>query len=363
MNVLWLSWRDIKNPSAGGAENLAFEIATRLQKKGTKVTIFTSKFEKSMPKENIKGIKIVRVGSLISCRLHAFFYYRKHKQKFDLVIDEINTLPFLTPLFAREKTITLIHQLAKEYWFMHTTFPINFLGYFLEPLYLKLYRNTPTITVSNSSANDLRQLGFKKINIIREGLCLKPTLVKSKKDQIIYLGRLVKAKGPKKAILAFKEIQKQFKNYQLIIAGTGTRAYVRSLKYLVQKHKLKNVKFPGFVDEKTKLKLLRDSKIILIPSIREGWGLVALEAQSQSCIPVAYNVPGLSDAIKNNKTGILTETKPESMAQQTIRILKNPKLQKELSKNAYKESLNFSWDNTFSDFQKALAGKLSKGAH
>ena len=118
MKILWLSWRDIKNPDGGGAEKVAIEVASRFVKDGIKVTLFTSKFPGAKYKEDIKGVKVIRRGGLITCRLFAFIYYVGRKDEFDLIIDEINTLPFFTPLYARKKALTLIHQLAREYWFL-----------------------------------------------------------------------------------------------------------------------------------------------------------------------------------------------------------------------------------------------------
>ena len=65
MKILWLSWRDIKNPDGGGAEKVAIEVASRFVKDGIKVTLFTSKFPGAKYKEDIKGVKVIRRGGLL----------------------------------------------------------------------------------------------------------------------------------------------------------------------------------------------------------------------------------------------------------------------------------------------------------
>src|SRR3989344_8971553 len=230
MNILWLSWRDITNPAAGGAEKVAIETAKRFTRDGSSVTIFSSRYKKSKNKERIFGVNIIRKGNRLTCRIHAFFYYLNNKQKFDLVVDEINTLPFFAFLYAGQKTRVLIHQLAREYWFKETTFPISFIGYFLEPFWLKLYSNRPTLALSNSTLNDLKKLGFKEIKKYRPGLDFKPQLIKNKENLILFIGRLTKAKGPNDAIESFRQIRKSIPDAKLSIIGRGNSIFIKSLK-------------------------------------------------------------------------------------------------------------------------------------
>ena len=354
MNILWLSWRDIKNPDAGGAEKVAIEVAKRFVRDNSSVTIFTSSFEKAKSQEKVSGVNIIRRGNQLTCRLHAFLYYRKNPN-FDVVIDEINTIPFFSIFYANKKMLALIHQLAREYWFAQTFFPINITGKIIEPLYLSLYKSIPTITVSNSTKNDLVKLGFKKVKVIREGLDISPKTPKSKANLVLFIGRLTPAKNPKDAILAFKIINSKLKSYKLKIVGAGDTNYTRSLKSTVADLKLaKFVDFQGKIDEKTKIKLLLEAKIILIPSIREGWSLVATEANATGCVPIAYNVPGLRDSITDGKTGILAEKSPENLAQAAIDLLSNDPKRLKIAKNGLRSAKNFSWDNTYEDFKALL---------
>lgn len=353
MNILWLSWRDHKNPNAGGAEKFAFEICTRLARDGNHVTLFSSRIKGTKRIESTRNLKIIRGGNLFTCRIHAFFFYLKNRN-FDLVIDEINTIPFFSIFYAKRRLV-LIHQLAKEYWFRNTFFPINFLGYYLESLFLLPYKNTPTITVSDSTRADLKSFRFRDIRVVKEGLDIHPAFPKNKANLVLFIGRLLPAKKPQDAILAFEKISLEFPNLRMIVVGKGKRGFIESLKNLRRKLKLnKKVKFSGYVDEKIKRQLLKDAKIILIPSIREGWGLVATEAQSFGCVPVAYNVPGLRDSIKNQNTGLLVASNPKSLAKATINLLKDKKRLNKIAAHAYKNSLKFNWENSYQAFKKSI---------
>lgn len=355
-NILWLSWRDIKNPDSGGAEKVAIEVASRLVRDKFKVTIFSSRFKNAKPIETIRGVKIIREGGLITCRFYAFLYYLKNKN-FDLIIDEINTLPFFSNFYVKEKKVALIHQLAREFWWSETFFPLNLIGYLLEPLYLKTYRNIPIIACSNSTKKDLLKLGFKNISLYHHGLSVKPLskLLPKKSPNILYIGRLTKPKGPQDAIAAFGTVHKKIPNSKLTIIGNGKPQFAQLLKSQVKKLGLKNyVDILGFVPDKEKINLLKKAKIVLIPSIREGWNMVPIEANAFGAIPIGYNVPGLCDSIQNGKSGMLVNSNPSSLAKETIRILNNERGRQKIAKEGLAWSKNFNWDKTYESFSQIL---------
>ena len=57
------------------------------------------------------------------------------------------------------------------------------------------------------------------------------------------------------------------------------------------------------------------SHLVLIPSIREGWGLIVTESNAMGTPVVAYDVNGLRDSVLDGRNGILVKGKdPESLA-------------------------------------------------
>ena len=117
------------------------------------------------------------------------------------------------------------HQLAREIWWLETTFPINFIGfYFLEPVatWLQSHLNCQTITISNSSKNDLVRFGFdrSKIKIISEGIDnlplenLQKQLPKEPIFTILYHGSLRPMKRPMEVLESFNKFKKLLENQQ-----------------------------------------------------------------------------------------------------------------------------------------------------
>ena len=124
-----------------------------------------------------------------------------------------------------EKVIALIHQLAREFWFYETPFPISYVGYhFLENHWLKKYVNGPTVTVSESTCKDLSDLGFNHVSVVSEGLNFEPLQTLQKKNDtpvVVFSGRLKRAKRPDHAIKAFALVKEKVPDAELWVFGDG----------------------------------------------------------------------------------------------------------------------------------------------
>jgi len=359
MKVLILNWRDIKNPSSGGAEILTHEIAKGLVNRGHDVWQISALFNGAKKKEKIDGVVIERGGHPDARTLfHSvqYFAYKKYKEQFrekvDLVIDEIHGVPFFTSFYVKEKKLALICEVAGELWDIAVLPPFNFFGKFIEKIYPKFYQNLPILTISNSSKNELVKLGFKssKIKILPMGtdsqIVSKPK--KEKTPTLIFLSRISKSKGVEDAIKSIAILKNEFSDIALWIVGRGDDTYLKELAHLVIKLNIqKNIKFLGFVTEKEKSDLLQKAHILITPSTKEGWGLTVHEAGAKMTPVVSYNVPGLRDVVKNKISGIITsENTPESLAKTLKRVLENKIVYQKLQRGALNERNKHDWKNT-----------------
>ena len=367
MNILVLNWRDTKNPKSGGAEIVTLEHAKAWVKKGHSVTWFTSRFSGARKEEKIDGVNIVRRGNFITVYLLAPFFYLFSKNKFDIVIDEIHGLPFFTPLFMKNPKIAFIHEVADEIWDYMFPYPINKIGKFIEPLYFKLYKNTKFWTDADSTIDDLVRKGIKRENciaincpILNKSLTSLPN--KEKIPTFIFVSRVVKMKGIEEVIRAFFYILREIKEANLWIVGDGDRSYVDELKETMRFYSISTrVKFFGHVSEEEKLELMKKAHMLLHASVKEGWGLVVIEAASQGTPSVVYNVSGLRDSVKNGKTGIvLEENNAKEMAKQTIDLLNNKNKYHSFQKNGLLWAKSLTWDKTTSKSLELLAKARNK---
>src|SRR5207245_5962856 len=137
-------------------------------------------------------------------------YRRSVRRNFDLVIDEVNTMPFFSPLWAGIPTFMLIFQLAREVWWYESRFPISAIGYTIEPRYLRVYRHSPVITISRSTALDLRRLGFRgRIAVVPIGIEKgpPPQVSKASIPTFLYVGRLAPSKRLEHMVRALAELR------------------------------------------------------------------------------------------------------------------------------------------------------------
>ncbi len=212
---------------------------------------------------------------------------------------------------------------------------------------MRCYKKRPTITVSQSTKEDLKKLGFHHLTIIPNGLEKKPLdhiPPKPKDLKLVYLGRLKKTKNPEDALKAFKEVQKTFPETNLWIMGKGPL-----LKKLQQKYACPEIKFWGYVSEEKKFSLLKEAHFLLVPSIREGWGQVVIQANSMGTPAIGYKVPGLTDSIKHGRTGYLVNNYKE-MAATIKEIWSDRDKYKQISQNALSWAKNFSWSKSQQSF-------------
>lgn len=362
MKILLLNWRDIKHPLAGGAEISTHEHAKKWVKAGYEVIQFSSSFANAKKIEIIDGIKIIRRGSHYTVHIHAFLYYLLclRKENIDLIVEEFHFLPYFTPLYTKKKKIGFIHEVAGETWFKNTIFPLNILGYIIEPFFFKLYKDVPFITVSRSTKRDLIKLGIKdeNIHIIHNGV--NSINVKNNKEiypTIIYLGKLAKDKGIEDAVHAFYEVQQKFEKANLWVVGKEEQnGFENKIKVIIKNLKMtEKVKFFGYVSEMKKFELLKRAHILIHPSMKEGWGLTVIEAASCATPTVSYNVSGLCDSVLNNKTGLLaTKNNPSELASKVLRLFNDQTLYEKLSRNAIIWSKNFNWKNSTEESMKVI---------
>lgn len=375
MNILILSWRGPGHPNAGGAEISTHEFAKSWVKMGHKVTLFTSHHHNAPKVEYKDGVEIIRKGrETFGVHLKAFLWYLLGKHpEYDLVVDQFHGIPFFTPLYVRAKKLAFIHEVAKEVWqFNQYPFPFNLfvasIGFRVEPHIFRLYRNIPFLTISKSTREDLVAWGIPKenITIIYNGVN-KPQKVtfkeKEKRVTVTYLGALTKDKGIDKAIDVFHYLKTNYsKNCQFWVIGKGNSEYLKSLRKRIDRLGLNNnVKFWGYVSEYRKFNLLERSHVLVNPSVREGWGLVVIEAAEVGTPTVAFNVPGLKDSILDNKTGVLSkEYNIKSLAECIFNLINDKQKYNKMCQNAILWGNKFSWDKATKESLDLLDKLMNK---
>lgn len=361
MRILIFNWRDITHPWAGGAEVYIHEIAKRLAKEH-EITLFCGEYPGCEKETVIDGIKIIRKGGRYSIYLYApIIYLANLRNKYDVIIDCENGIPFFTPIFCKEPKMCVMHHLHKDVFAIETPFYLAWIGKFLETKLMPLvYKDVKFIAVSPSTKKEMTEIGIdkEKIRLIFNGMNGQgiPDWGKKKQNAVIYIGRDKRYKQLDHLLKAFRIVKDNISDAKLTIAGRGNFLDIKSL---ADKLDL-DVEFYGEISENTKVDLLQKANVFVNPSMKEGWGITVIEANRCGTPAIAYNVSGLMDSINNGETGLLVEDgNIEELANAIIKILKDDQFQKQLSKNAFEWSMNFDWDRSSEEFNRQLEQKIS----
>jgi len=170
------------------------------------------------------------------------------------------------------------------------------------------------IAVSNYVKQEMVGLGVppEKVYVVHSGVNLKlyDSIKEPEKEResIVFVGNLLPHKGVKDLIFAFQDVKKEFPEVVLNIIGSGPM--LNSLKVQVSELRLKgNVFFYGRVSEKKKIRLIKSSKCLVLPSIMESFGLVFLEAMACKKPVIAYDIPAARETILDGDNGFLVPQK------------------------------------------------------
>jgi len=353
LNILALNWEDLSNPQAGGAEVHLQEILKRIAQKGHKITLLCSGFPGCKPTEKIDGIKIIRRGSRFNFNFVAPFALRSllRQERWDMVIEDINKIPFFSPLYHRLPLLVVVPHLFSDSVFKEINFVLGTYIYLSEKPISWLYRGFKFMVISQSTKEDLvrRGLPLDDIHVIHCGIDhtlyrLEPSVQKAPVPTVIYLGRLKKYKSIEHLLLAFSQTLKKIPEAKLVIVGEGD--FKESLINLANRLNIKDrVEFTGFVDKGEKVKRLQEAWVAVYPSLKEGWGLTNIEANACGTPVIASNVPGLKDSVVHGKTGLLFEYGDvQKLSDYLVKILSDAEYREKLRQGGLSWTKRFSWD-------------------
>jgi glycosyltransferase involved in cell wall biosynthesis len=362
MKILMLSWRSPGHPQGGGAEGLTQEILKRAVERGHEVTWFSAMWPGAAPTEEVDGVRVVREGAQWSVHLRAWRWLRTRRGDFDLVVDQINTIPFFTPFYVPAAQRRMyIFQTAREFWWRQTPGLFKLIapiGYVAEPLYLRVYRRTKAITISASTRDELAGLGLRPaaIDIIPMANTFASSAELAPKVgplRVIVVGRLEPAKHVEEAIDAFAALQERVPEAALDIAGSGAPAYRAQLEEQIARLGLRDVTFHGRVDEGVKHELMAAAHVHVFCSHREGWGLTVTEAAALGTPSAGYDVPGVRDSIGDVRL-LAPRGDAEAIATRIVGLHGDPELYESVRHEAWERTRSLSYEHTTDAFLKAI---------
>jgi glycosyltransferase involved in cell wall biosynthesis len=160
---------------------------------------------------------------------------------------------------------------------------------------------------------------------------------------LVVLGRLVPHKRVEHAMEAVASLRPEFPGLTLTVIGEGW--WRPELEAAAVRLGVGDcVTFTGFVDEQAKEELLSRSWLMLAPSVKEGWGLMVVEAASHGVPSIAYrSAGGLAESIVDGCTGILVGDDVSAFIDATRRVLSDDLYRAVLGQAAREHVAGYSW--------------------
>jgi glycosyltransferase involved in cell wall biosynthesis len=348
LHILILSDRDWTHPQGGGTGTNLLAQAARWLHWGHRVSVISCSYPGAAACQRVGALTLHRVGGRSTVFPQAIArQWRGLVPDADVVLEVVNGITFLTPLWCRLPRVTLVHHIHRDHYVRELGGKGRLAALMLETLPLRLvYRRTQFLTISRASARDIAAHGIDPRHIeiaylgVEQGAFRPEPARRASEPTLLYLGRLkrykrievvldVLARNPG----AVLELAGDGDHRQALVAEIGARG----LGDRVRMH--------GHVSEERKLELYQRAWINITTSSAEGWGLSVNEAGACGTPSAALRLGGLAEAIDDGRTGILADD-PVELSAKVGRMLADPHLRDSLGRAAHARACEFTWDAT-----------------
>jgi glycosyltransferase involved in cell wall biosynthesis len=348
LHILILSDRDWTHPQGGGTGTNLFAQVARWLHWGHRVSVISCSYPGAAACQRIGELTLHRVGGRSTVFPRAILrQWRGLVPDADVVLEVVNGITFLTPLWCRLPRVTLVHHIHRDHYVRELGGKGRVAALMLETVPLRLlYRHSQFETISQSSARDIAAHGIdpRRIEIsylgVEQGAFRPDPERRAPEPTLLYLGRLKRYKR----IEVVLDVLARNPGAVLELAGDGDHREaleaeidVRGLAHRVRMH--------GHVSEERKLELYQRAWINITTSSAEGWGLSVNEAGACATPSAALRLGGLAEAIDDGRTGILADD-PGELAAKVGRVLGDPNLRESLGRAAHARACEFTWDAT-----------------
>jgi L-malate glycosyltransferase len=364
----------------GGAEKRMYELARRMAQQGHEVHCYSwGWWWVDEGKKDIiyEGIHLHGVGkpkplytnnrrSIKEALLFAFELLPSlWKDNFDVI--DCQGFPFFScfpskfhSMAGKSTLIITLLEVWGDYWYTYLGH-LGFFGRILEKIVLHLSNNM--ISISEKTKKDL--LKIRKIGgtvVIPPGIDyneINKVPPRGEEWDIIFAGRLIKEKRVDLLIRSLSIAKENNPHISCLIVGEGPE--IGYLKILANElNLLPNLQFMEFLEDVPDLfGYMKSAKVFVLPSEREGFGMVVIEANACG-IPVVVVEGSMNasvDLIKDGFNGFIAQPSANDVALKINQALKE---RKELREKCIKSAQEYDWDNLISLLEGYYQNSLIK---
>lgn len=361
LNIVAVNWRDLRDPDGGGAEVHLHQIMRRMVERGHRVTWFSCRFEGASEHDSYDGIEFVRRGRWFDANYVLPRAVKEHlkRERADLVVEDINKIPFYMPLHVDVPVLAVVPHLFGTTVFREAN-PLSAAYVYAWELFIpRVYRRCRFAAISPSTKDDLVRRGVSpaRVDVVLCGLDHERYRAtgggsRYQTPTLIHFGRVRKYKAIDTVIRSFGIIRERLPEARLLVIGDGPE--LGNLRKLTSELGLSAaVDFRGRVPTEELVEILNHVHLFVNASPKEGWGLTVLEANACGVPVVGSNRPGLKDSILDGKTGYLVPFGDvEAFAARGLEILGDEALWHRMSAAALEWAGTMTWERTADEMER-----------
>ncbi len=158
---------------------------------------------------------------------------------------------------------------------------------------------------------------------------IKQRIKLGNRQMVLFVGRLIPRKGVSYLVEAAKQVIKERKDTLFVLVGNGPLRN-QLLSNVISAGLKQHFVFLGDVSEEDLPQIYRCADVFAFPSIQEGQGIVLLEAQASAKPVVAFNISGITEAVRNKETGLLVTPNSTELANAILKLLSDASLREKM---------------------------------
>jgi glycosyltransferase involved in cell wall biosynthesis len=312
----------------GGAERRIYELSRRLASRGHEVHCYGMKWWPGAGEIENEGVHLHGIcppmplyrNGKRSIAEAAFFAGHLLALRSRCDVMDCQNFPYLSCFSAKlvsslqgQRLFLTWHEVWGDYWQEYLG-GLGRAGQLVE--WSAAHLTARNIAVSKRTERDLSGLGARDIQIVPNGIDwqeIRRVPASELQSDVIYVGRLARHKNVDQLIRAVGIVKQQLPGVRALVIGDGPE--MDGLKSLVRSQNLEeNVRFLGFVEDYNEaLALMKSSRVFVMPSTREGFGLAALEANACGLpvVTVKHRMNAVTDLVSENNGVVCSPTEKD----------------------------------------------------
>jgi glycosyltransferase involved in cell wall biosynthesis len=367
LRVLHLGFEDPLMPGAGGGSTRTREINRRLAADGCQVTVLTTRYPGCADglREGVRyehvgigqgGTRLTRLLGYVAALPAAVWA----SPDADLVVEDFLP-PFSSmavPLWTRRPVVGMVQWLHAREKSRQYRLPFHL----VERAAVRTHRRL--IAVSQGTAERLREMNpGVHIDVIGNGV--DPALFEEAPQlgrDVLCIGRLeLGGKGIDLLLQAWAQVCDRIRG-DLVVAGTGPdEARVRQLAARLAI--AERVRFMGWVGGAEKARLLSGSRLVVVPSRAETFGMVAVEALAAATPVVAFDIPCLREVVPPDCGRLVAAFDVGALGTAMLDLYGHEAFLLSAGERARAFASAYDWDRLAADQARAYRAAASQGVH